>query len=230
MTRMGQLSPIDPSVQSPLGPQAPISGAPGGTQTIPINVEDAVSYLDLAKQLGLKEEESIARVFDRLSASVHPLALGSVNRVREQIGFLAKTLLAYHVSDPDKIREIVDTITKRRFSHDYLIGRKEAKEVLGLPVIDISADFEQTIMHLYGEYDRLLQLSVPYNPEIVLGSSQVARGDFNRAIVESDDLTHVFRTSKEVSRVTLTPPQVPTPTLGYLERILREEWLEDNNI
>jgi hypothetical protein len=232
MTKMGQLSPIDPSLTSPLGPQVPLPGLPGSLQTVPVNVEDVMSYLELAKgQVGADEDKSLlASVFDRLSQSVNPLALGAVNRVREQISFLARTLLSSHMSDENRINKIVETVIRGRFSHDYLIGRKEAKETLELPVIDVPDDLDKKIVQLYSEYDSMLELSIPYHPETLLGSQNTAVGSFNRAIIESDNMTHVFRTTKEIQRISLTPPNVPAPTTGYLEKIISERWELDNTI
>jgi len=231
MTKMGQLSPVDPSVDHPLGPTIPVPGQPGVAQRVPVNVEDAISYLDLAKKVaGLKEDASLSTVFERLSGGVHPLTLGAVNRAREQIAFLARTLLSYHTADKAKVERIVSTITKERFSHDYLIGRKEAKQVLELNIIDVPTKLEENIVKLYQEYDKLLNLSVPYHPETVLGAANVTTSEFNRAIMESDDLTHVFRTVKEVKRVELPQPGIPIPVTGYQERILSEAWVEDNKI
>lgn len=231
MTEMGQLSPIDPSVSSPLGPRAPAPGPPGASMVVPVNVEDVVSYLDLArKELGIADEESLTAIFDHLAEAVHPLTLGSVNRVREQIAFLATTLLSYHLENQEQIVNIVNIITTGRFSHDYLIGRKEAKETLGLNIIEVPTDLAEKIFKLYREYDEVLELSVPYHPETVLTTTDVAVGTFNRAIIESIDLTHVFRTIKEVTRVEVGPPQIPVPTVGYQERIISEKWVEDNTI
>ena len=95
---------------------------------------------------------------------------------------------------------------------------------------DMSETLTRRVMELYQEYDKLLQLSVPYNPEIILGVNEVATGNFNGAIIESDNLTHVFRTVKEVKRVSLAPPVVPSPTVGCQERIISINWLEDNSI
>ncbi|MFQ5951524.1 MAG: hypothetical protein ACE5KH_05515 [Candidatus Geothermarchaeales archaeon] len=231
MTRIGQLSPIDPSVASPLGPQIPVQGQPGVGQAIPVNVEDVIGYLDLARhELDLKDEDSLVRVFDRLSQDVHPLTLGQVSRIREQIGFLARTLLESHMDEKVRIDNIIDILTKGRFSHSYVIGRKEAKEVLQLNIADVSDESENDILALYGEYNEILQLSSPYQTESVLAEGDVATATFDLAIIESIDLTQVFRTTREVKRVTVEPPQVPVPTVGYLERIISQSWVEDNKI
>ncbi|MEA2074983.1 MAG: serine protease [Euryarchaeota archaeon] len=229
MTKMGQLSPIDPSVTHSLGPHTSIPGQQA--KLVPVNVEDVSSYFDLAqKELGLNDNESLVKVFERLSRNVHPLTLGAINRSREQISFLAKKLLSYHTKDQAEIDKIVETLIRGRFSHDYLIGHKEAKEVLGLKIRDMSDTLSRRVMELYQEYDKLLQLSVPYNPEIVLGDKEIATGVFNQAIIESGNLTHVFRTVKEVKRVSLEPPMVPLPTVGCQERIISVNWLEDNTV
>lgn len=229
MTKFGQLSPIDPSVEHVLGPLVKVSATQEAR--VPINVEDALSYLDLARDKAqLKDEESMSKVFDHLSSSVHPLALGAVNRVREQIRFLARNLLSRHMKDDAKVTKIVDILTKERFSHDYLISRREAKDDLRLNIVDIDPKLEQRIVDLYLEYDGLMQLRVPYNPEIYLGPSDQANVELVRAVVESDDLTHVFRTVKQVNRLYVQPPGVLAPVVAYRDTLLSERWEEDHTI
>jgi len=231
MTPMGQLSPIDPSVQHPLGPVMQIPGQPVG-QIVPVNVEDVNAFVDLArKEIGLSSEESMKTVFEVLGAKVHPLVLGAVQRSREQIAFLASNLLKYHITDEDKIKNIVNIITRERFSHTYIIGRREAKEILKLNIIEPEEELLRDVMKLFTAYSKILELNIPYNPEIYLADSESGVFDFNRAIIESHGLTHVFRTKKEIKRVQVPPqPNVPIPRIGYQERILQEGWIVDNNI
>jgi len=225
MTPMAELSPVDPSVASALGPQVTLPGTPF-PQTVPVNVEDVAGYIDLAKkELGLKDSKSLAQVLDRLSQSVHPLTLGSVNRIRQQIAFLAETLLSIHEHDAAKVRGIVGTLTKGRFSHDYLISRREAKTVLGLNIIEPEPPFEKLIVDLYREYDEQLQLSVPYLAETVLQGGESARGVFDRAVIESTDASFIFRTTKDVRRIMVGPPAAPIPTEAYQEKIISESWV-----
>jgi len=231
MTKMGELSPIDPSVMSPLAPQVPIPGQPGVTQPVPVNVEDVVSYIKFAQdELHIKDEESLVRVFERLVQGVHPLTLGAVSRTREQIGFLAKSLLSTHMKDPEKIGAIVEIMTRGRYSHDYVFGRKEAKEIVGLPIVDTSRATDENIVLLYQEYDKLLELSTPYHPESYLKDKDIVSGNFVRAVIESKDLTHIFRTSREIKRIPLGPPVVPTPTVAYQEMTKAENWVETDSI
>lgn len=231
MTPMGQLSPIDPSVQHPLGPIIQIPGQPAG-QIVPVNVEDVNAFVELAKkEIGLNNEESMKKVFELLGTKIHPLALGAVQRSREQIAFLASSLLKYHINDEEKVKEIVKTLTRERFSHDYIIGRREAKKILGLNILEPEKDLLKDIIDLFDSYSEILELNIPYNPEKYLSGSESVTSDFNRAIIESSDLSHVFRTSKEIKRVQVPPqPGIPIPTVGYQEIILQEGWILDNNI
>jgi hypothetical protein len=134
------------------------------------------------------------------------------------------------MKDGERIKNIIEILTRGRFSHDYLIGRKEAKEILKLPIVDVAPKLDAAIVELYNQYDDLLKLSVPYHPEQILKGETKGTGSFVRAIVETKDLTHVYRTTKEVSRTVLKPPAVPEPQPAYMEHVLSEAWERDNSI
>ena len=230
MTKMGQLSPIDPSVHHPLGPVVQVPGQPGG-KIAPVSVEDINAFIDLAKkEVGLSEEDSMKKVFEILSSKVNPLVLGAVQRSREQIAFLAKILLGYHTKDKERIEKTVETLTRERFSHNYIINRKEAQEVLGLNIVKPDSELTKLIINLLEAYNDILMMDKPYNREIVLGEDNEKISNFDRAIIESIDLTHIFRTTKEIRRTKVTQANIPEPIEGYQERTLQEEWIEDNNI
>jgi len=231
MTEMGQLSPIDPSVEHPLGPSAVAPAPQAVYKIVPISVEDVANYLELAKsEVGLKSEEALVRVFERLATDVRPLALGSVHRAREQIRFLARTLLSFHTPDENKIGDIVEILSRARFSHDYLISRREAKDILKLNLIDMGSDLKKAVVALFDCYREILSLDEPYMPEVFLGDADVKVGEFTRAIIESTGLTYIFRTRKEVRRVEVTQPGIPVPVVGYRERVFDERWMEDHQI
>lgn len=228
MTRIGQLSPIDPSVPHALGPR--VSDSPDAPP-VPVNVEDVMNYLDLAKkELGIEEQDLLERIYDRLSQEIHPLALGSVYRIKTQIVFLAKSLLSTHMKDESKIDRIVDTLYRGRYSHDYPIGRKEADKVIGLPIREENTELESLITKLYEHYDKLLELSVPFSAELALGGEKTKTVSFNRAIVESHGLSHVFRSTHQFHRVGLTPPKVPVPMEVPMGRLIEARWMADSDI
>ena len=230
MTPMGQLSPIDPSIEHPLGPTVQIPGQPGG-RIAPVNVEDVNAFVDLAKtEFSLKTEESLQKVFDLLASRINPVTLGAVRRVTEQIAFLASNLMKYHCKDEDLIKKVTGTLIRERFSHDYIISRKEAKETLGLNIVNPDQTLTDFIIGLFDAYNVIIQMDVPYTPETVLRNADSGIFSFNRAIIESSALTHVFRTTKEVRRIQVTQQNIPIPVMGYQERVLDERWVEDNQM
>ncbi|MGB8706833.1 MAG: hypothetical protein WCD72_02630 [Dehalococcoidia bacterium] len=234
MSRLGHLSPIDPSITSPLGPTLQVQ--PGQVRVVPISVEDVAGFFELAiNSADIKKKEPLLSIFDRLASQVHPLALGGVYRSREQIQTLADRLLSFHMKGDRKKKErelIVSMLTRELGSHDYLIGRTEAKERMGLNVIDVSPDLNRKILDLFNEYQNLLSLRQPYNPEGFLGSQNILTGTFNRAIIESIDLTHVFRTIKTVQRIQIQQGGMPGPISvpGYQEMVSFEGWVNDQSI
>lgn len=231
MTKNAMLSPIDPSVEHPLGPTVDIGQ--GQKAIVPVNVEDACSFIKLAKEeAGLKEDSSLSKVFERLSTEVHPLTLGAVARSRQEIGFLAHSLLQYHMNNQSRIDKIVKTLTRERFSHTYLIGRREAKETLDLNIIDAEKDkkLNKTILTLHSEYDKLLNLNIPYHHELYLGQDESTTVQSNRGILESKNFTQVYRSKFHVQRVEVQIPPSPVPSIGYQIRNLGESWVLDNSI
>ncbi len=227
MTRLGQLSPIDPSVNSPLGPT--VTNAQGQSQVVPISVEDVVGFLDLARnEAELKEERSILAVFDRLSSQVHPLSLGTVYRSREQIITLADRLLAFHNDDKEERDRIVNRLTRELGSHDYLIGRTEAKDTLGLNVLNADPEIEARMSTLFQEYSTFLELGSPYNADGYLGADNQRVGTFSRAMIETTDQTHVFQTTKDITRIQIQ--QAGIPVSGVQERVSFDGWRADQTV
>jgi hypothetical protein len=231
MSRMGQLGPVDPSVNHPLAPVIPHPQNPNIRVGIPVNVEDVVSYFDLARrEAKIHSDAELTDIFKVLSNGIHPLALGAVNRARDQIRFLAKMLLSYHIQDASKIDTIIKILTAERFSHEYIIGRKEAKNVIGLNIQDVSQELNELIMKLQKEYSILLKFDSPYLPEVELGADQQTIKRFCRGIIESDSLTHVYTTQREIKRVMTQQPGIPISVPQYFETTLQEGWVEDNSV
>ena len=113
MSDMSELSPIDPStanVFNPVDPQNP-------QNRIPISVEEVMSYFDLAKnKFGIKSDEELTKIFNKFvesTPSIHPLALGNVNRTHNLIKILAKRLLKSHKEQlkEEEIEKIIEFLT-----------------------------------------------------------------------------------------------------------------------
>lgn len=215
----GQLSPVDPSTNGPYNPlvhgaQA-IPGLP--PQTLPVSVEEVIGYLNMAREAAeIKGESGLVSVFEKLTSDVRPVALGQVYRARTQIRMLSRKLLELHMSGEEEktvVNSIVETLTEKLYSHDYLITRREAKDI-GLRVEQPSADLEKAIFALYEAYEADLQLREPFNPLQHLGQNQQVQVTTDRACLETTDRLDMFQTEMGF-RVT---PQ------GLQGQPLREGW------
>lgn len=201
MGPFGQLSPIDPTITTPHGPTIEREGT---VQFLPVSVEDVANYLALArKEVGLEQPEHLASVLAHLCARVSPLALGAVYRAREQIGMLAAKLLKLHLADTEGIDRIVKQLTRELLSHDYIVSRREARS-MGLPVVDASQQVAELIWGFFADASLELRLDEPWNPEREVRGAQPVKRTNVRAILESRDLKHGFRTTYEMKRVTVT--------------------------
>ena len=231
MSKMGQLGPVDPSLTHPLGPVVSHPENPVLKELVPVNVEDVVSFFDLARTEAKTESEGeFTKILNILASGIHPLVLGAVNRSRNEIRFLAKTLLKQHMSEEDKIDSIVKILIEERFSHNYLIGRKEAKDDLGLNIIDTSNELMEDIMNLYDEYNQLLKLDSPYNHETELDGKDKSIVTLYRCVIEDKDLTHTYSTKMKINRISIVDPTTKIENIQYHSMTLMEQWLKDTEI
>ena len=234
MSNLSELSPIDPSTANVFNPVDPTNPQ----ARIPISVEDVMAYFDLAKnKFGIKSDEELSRIFTKFVESnpqIHPLALGNVNRIHNLIRVLAKRLLKSHklAMKEEVVDKIVDYFTEKLYSHQYFIGRKEAREDLGLTtVVDADTTLAKAMTDLYEEYNKDLEFGKIWNPEIELGQNTVQnRKDYKIAYIESRDLSSYYDIDVEyrkqqVNMVQQTPQgpiQLPQEQVGF--KIIGQGW------
>lgn len=208
MSKLGELSPVDPSTTNTFNP-VDRQGRP-----IPISVEDVTSYVNLANsKIGLKSEESKLEVFKTLVTSpniqTHPLSLGNVNRVYDEIRLIVQNLLSIHMnpaSEKDGIEKIKHYLTEV-YTHDYLITRDEAR-TLGMKVKDSDNPLEDLMMNLYEDYENELQLQTPFDPESALGAAPSISLPLTLGYIESEKMSFAFKTEAAISRLQLNVMQV----------------------
>ena len=207
MSDLSELSPIDPSTANVFNPP----DAQNPQNKIPISVEDVMAYFDLAKnKFGIKNDEELSRIFNKFVESnpqIHPLALGNVNRIHNLIRILAKRLLKSHKSPmkEEEIEKVVDYFTEKLYSHQYFIGRKEAKEDLGLKNVIYAETADPLLVkimtELYEEYKKEMDLGTLWNPENELGLNTMQnRRDYKIAFIESWQLSNHFELSIEYKK------------------------------
>jgi Serine dehydrogenase proteinase len=161
MARYATLSPIDPSVANAFNPQDPANPA----NKLQIAVEDVLAYLQLAAGNGSSDHQVRADAFKRLAESVHPLALGNVQRSINQIKQLAHKMLALHDSKDSQERTdaIVNALTTQLYSHLHLVNRREAIEI-GLPVIPAEDKVDELLCKYYQQICADLELRSKFDP------------------------------------------------------------------
>ena len=202
MSDMSELSPIDPStanVFNPVDPQNP-------QNRIPISVEEVMSYFDLAKnKFGIKSDEELTKIFNKFvesTPSIHPLALGNVNRTHNLIKILAKRLLKSH-KEPmkeDEVEKIIEFLTEKLYSHQYYIGRKEAKEDLGIKsVVFADKELSDLMTEIYEEYNKEMRMTEMWNPEMEFAKGQ--NQNYKIAFVESAEISNKFEINMEFKKV-----------------------------
>lgn len=217
MSNLSELSPIDPSTANVFNPQDPNN--PQGK--IPVSVEDVMAYFDLAKnKFGIKIDEDLTKIFNKFieaTPQIHPLALGNVNRIHNLIRVLAKRLLKSH-KEPmrdDEIEKVVDYLTEKLYSHQYFIGRKEAKEELGIKFVQFATPELSKLMNsLFEEYKDKMELEALWNPELELEPNQMqTTKNYKIAFVASKEASHHFELSIEYKKqqvnITQQTPQGP---------------------
>jgi len=235
MSDLSELSPIDPSTANVFNPSDPTNPQ----NKIPISVEDVMAYFDLAKnKFGIKNDEDLSKIFNKFVESnpqIHPLALGNVNRTHNLIRILAKRLLKSHKSPmkEDEIDKIVDFFTEKLYSHQYFIGRKEARDDLGLKnVVNADEALTKTMTELYEAYQQEMGLGIGvWSPENELGLNvSQNKKDYKIANIESAELSNYFNLSIEYKRqqvnVVQQTPQGPiqVPQEQVMLRIVDQSW------
>ncbi len=219
MTRAGTLSPIDPSITSPLNPVAE-GPMPGQRQLLPVSVESVAGFKSLLQEeWSIKNEGVLAEVFKVLAEKVHPLALGDVYRSRQQIERLARQLLTSHRKDQKKIQKIITTLTRELGSHDYPISRTEARKLMGAQIAAEDSELENLVWALYQDFRNELLLGVPYNPAAVLAKAKAdgkvppVRTHLSLAVVESASSRDAFEQEMVLSEVLAPGPAGPMKAL-----------------
>jgi len=233
MTDLSELSPIDPSTANVFNP----SDSANPQNKIPISVEDVMAYFDLAKnKFGIKSDEDLTKIFNKFVESnpqIHPLALGNVNRTHNLIRRLAERLLKSHKAQmkEDEIVKIVDYFTEKLYSHQYFIGRKEAKEDLGVKtVVEAPADLAKVMTELYESYVKEMELDKIWNPEMELGNNLQTKKDYKIAYIESEKLANYFELSLDfkkgqINMVQQTPQgPIQVPQEQVMWKILGQGW------
>lgn len=228
MTKQASLGPIDPSINGPLNPMIP--GISDPNAKVPVSVEFVNAYIEMAKKdFGITDQRNMTDVLLNLSEKIHPLTLGQVYKSKSQIQMLARKLMRYQNLGVEKEDAIIKFLCSESGSHDYSIRRKEAEENLGLNIEKPSMELYSVIKLIYDDISKELELENPYNPAILLNTSDNYPYAFRRGLIESiTNGTDVYLSEGALIKQTFAPaPGVP-PQTSLSDNRTFEGWKHEN--
>jgi len=129
MSPLSFLGSVDPTRTHPLLPHDP-QNAP-----IPVSVQDLKHCLEFVKR-NVPEGEKVGPILNQLFAQVSPLAIGALEQSYELSRLITRKVLATRKKAlaPKVVKNIVDRLAGKYFSHGYFISRDEVEKDLRLPV------------------------------------------------------------------------------------------------
>ena len=162
MHKFGAMGPIDPTVTNSFNPSEQGSGRRFG-----ISVEDVKAYISFIRNTaGINHEAEVIEAVKILATSIHPLALGNVERFLSQSRMIATKLLELH-TDKGKSHEIatiVEALASKLYFHGHPINRKEAKQI-GMNVLEqVPENVEILMWKLYESFEAELEFRIPFDP------------------------------------------------------------------
>lgn len=211
---LSELSPIDPTTGNQFNPR---------DQTDPharlgISVEDVRAYGEFVlDQFGLRTQggktsegvaEHLGPFLQRLATEVHPLALGNVYRVLQQIKQLARSLLELHVVKKENKDQIVSALTTQFYSHLHMINCHEAQKILGSRVQSASDQLAADLDRLLRAYEDKFDLRRTFYLASFLGDKQEIDVRFIGGLVESAAWSYLFETRATIRQVARPPQNV----------------------
>lgn len=184
MGPLASLSPIDPQL---------FITHPDKKETISAGIEDIYGYYLLIQDTLNLDSSGKTEALKLLSSRISPEILGQASRIRNEIRVIATNLLKLHMKDDKKVDSIVSSLVEKLHSHQYMISRKEAKD-LGLPVTYLDSKTEQLSCDILNSYIDEVKMNEP-GLDIVFGPGENSKTiSLNRAFIETQNKNIVFKT------------------------------------
>jgi len=214
MTRIGELSPIDPTVGNAFNPPDPTDPK----RRALISVEDVKAFEEFVaetltgEQVIPKEARSAALspFLHVLVQQVHPLALGNVRRLTKLSELLAGMLLEFRWPDEAERNEIVTTLIRKYGSHSHMISRAEAAAILGEEhVAFASRELDAALDALLRRYEDDFHLREPFLAADHIGDDLEKPCRFIGAVIECRTWGYVYETEAAMRQYSVSPEGVP---------------------
>ncbi|MEN9557841.1 MAG: hypothetical protein RL141_210 [Candidatus Parcubacteria bacterium] len=191
-----------------------------------IEIEDIIGYIDFVKEkVGLTEQNALAEGFKELTKEAKPSLLGSINRTHSLIRRLGRLLLEVHaIKVPEKqVKEIVENLTQKLYSHGHFINRREAREMIGFDKLIEYGNLatkkaSENIMNFCGD---LMELNQPFDPEEKLAGDSQKVFSLHRACVLSNGVSFTFTSDYQLLGIP-DPSGVKQYTLNEIKSVWKK--------
>lgn len=158
MSPLSYIGSVDPTRTHPLLPRDP-QNAP-----IPVSVQDLKHCLQFVKR-NVPEGEKVGPILNQLFSQVSPLAIGALEQSYELSRLITQKVLATRKKPlaPKVVKNIVDRLAGKYFSHGYFISRGEVETDLQIPVTRMEPEDEPFAASeaLNGYYKSMFEKEVP---------------------------------------------------------------------
>jgi hypothetical protein len=230
MTRLAELSPVDPTIYVSNGSNEQNFSHGNG-----IDIEDVNFYkrfiaesLRSEKTVESEEKESsleMREFIHKLVDELNPVTLGDVHRTNKYIEKLAEKLINCNKAEKETA-EIVQKLTEDAYSHNHMFNRHEMKEILDTKIQFTSSELEEALDELLKDYEDTFLLRDTFFIDRYLGNELEKNFRFISSAVESEDWGYLFETRGILSQVPIIPDNVniqltdgePIPLIDGLER------------
>lgn len=180
MSSMSQLSPIDPIGTFQTSKDTRTS----------ISIEDVTGFISFAKEkVKISKQDALIEVLKKLSDEIKPSILGSINRTHSLIRDLSKKILELHKKkiQDTQIQKIIENLTEKLYSHQHLINRNEAKNIIGFgETIQYAKPDEEDLMNaILDYYQTQLEINKDFNPIEILKTDIEKEYSLIRAVIKS---------------------------------------------
>ena len=211
MTKKGELGPVDATIAN--GPYNPLDK--NIYNQLPVSIEDINGFFALLDRVGCERSNEKIEGFKQLTEKVHPLVLGAVNKLLEEIKLIGLRLLNSRTrsfSDEDNT-EIIKKLSSEIYTHNHIINRTEANRYLGLRHVKNAEtlDIDKELWDLYLEYKELFDFENPFQPEEYLVANNLEENSWENiptACIESINRFDLYKQSIKVKRLRNIPPKV----------------------
>ncbi|MFH1776379.1 MAG: hypothetical protein ABH952_02295 [Candidatus Omnitrophota bacterium] len=199
MSKLGELTPVDPTTGHPFNPQNPANPQ----QKLEVSVEDLNSYLLFAKEKAEVKSEQMIDAYKLLVEKLHPLSIGNAYRAYRMARLLTERLLWLHMDkekDGEKIKKIIKEITGDITIHAYPIDRDEAAD-LGLRIEKAADELDKSMCQIYEIYAEEMKLGQPFHPNELLAGKEMVEINKVGAYLETADTSYQFTITGRAQKI-----------------------------